>query len=115
MRHLPLSWCSALCILLVLLLYLTQFLENLKTSCFGVLLIFQYPYNIPLILTGGSMTVWLSAEVSRGATDTSCILQSHLPINSVDVEGTTLIAGSDNEAIYVVHQVLKKSLEDMVY
>ncbi|XP_050734390.1 nucleoporin Nup43-like [Eriocheir sinensis] len=66
-------------------------------------------------LPGGSVTVWLSSEVSRGATDTACILQSPLPINSVDVEGTTLIAGSDNEAIYVVHQVLKKRLEDMVY
>lgn len=68
-----------------------------------------------LILSGGSVTVWLSSEVSRGATDTTCILQSPLPINSVDVEGTTLIAGSDNEAIYVVHQVLKKRLEDMIY
>lgn len=72
-------------------------------------------YDHPLFFLGGSVTVWLGSEVSRGATDTACILQSPLPINSLDVKGTTLIAGSDNEAIYVVHQMLKKKVEDMVY
>ena len=67
------------------------------------------------VLPGGSVTVWLSSEVSRGATDTTCILQSPHPINSLDVEGATLIAGSDNEAIYVLGQVLKKRIDDMVY
>lgn len=72
-------------------------------------------YKGPQDVSGGSVTVWLGSEVSRGATDTTCILQSPLPINSLDVEGATLIAGSDNEAIYVVGQVLKKRLDDMVY
>ncbi|KAK8736313.1 hypothetical protein OTU49_004938 [Cherax quadricarinatus] len=57
--------------------------------------------------SGGSINVWLSSDVARGAIETvSVIPYSPLPINSVDVEGSTLIAGSDNEAIYMVRQVL---------
>ncbi|KAG0716159.1 Nucleoporin Nup43 [Chionoecetes opilio] len=66
-------------------------------------------------VSGGSVTVWLGSEVSRGATDTTSILQSPLPINSLDVEGPTLIAGSDSEAIYVLSDVLKKRNDSMVY
>ncbi|XP_042212319.1 nucleoporin Nup43-like isoform X2 [Homarus americanus] len=58
-------------------------------------------------LPGGSVTVWLSSDVARGAIDTTCVIpQSPLPINSIDVEGTTLIAGSDNEAIFTVRKVM---------
>ncbi|MPC66694.1 hypothetical protein E2C01_060846 [Portunus trituberculatus] len=76
--------------------------------------ILQHPFYFTSI-KGGSVTVWLGSEVSRGATDTTCILQSPLPINSLDVEGATLIAGSDNEAIYVLGQLLKKRIDDMMY
>ncbi|XP_071552971.1 nucleoporin Nup43 [Panulirus ornatus] len=56
---------------------------------------------------GGTVTVWLSSDVARGSIDTSSIIPgSLLPINSLDVEGSTLLAGSDNEAIYTVRQVL---------
>ncbi|XP_042868559.1 nucleoporin Nup43-like [Penaeus japonicus] len=57
--------------------------------------------------SGASITVWLSSDVARGAIDTTCIIpQSPLPINSLDVEGPTLIAGSDNESIYTVRNVM---------
>lgn len=60
-----------------------------------------------IMLTGGSVTVWLSSDVARGSIDTTCVIQSsQLPINSLDVEGSTLLAGSDNEAIYTVRQVM---------
>nr|XP_027213572.1 nucleoporin Nup43-like [Penaeus vannamei] len=56
---------------------------------------------------GASITVWLSSDVARGAIDTTCIIpQSSLPINSLDIEGPTLVAGSDNESIYTVRNVL---------
>ncbi|XP_037787495.1 nucleoporin Nup43-like [Penaeus monodon] len=56
---------------------------------------------------GASITVWLSSDVARGAIDTTCIIpQSSLPINSLDIEGPTLLAGSDNESIYTVRNVL---------
>ncbi|CAL4095267.1 unnamed protein product, partial [Meganyctiphanes norvegica] len=57
--------------------------------------------------TGSSVNVWLSADVARGVIDTSAVIPtSPLPINSLDVEGPTLLAASDNEAIYAVRQVL---------
>lgn len=69
------------------------------------------PTHVPFKSTreplGGSVTVWLSSDVARGAIDTTNVIpHSPLPINSLDVEGSTLVAGSDNEAIYTVRQVL---------
>lgn len=56
---------------------------------------------------GSSVTVWLNSEVAQGAIDTTCIIPvSALPINSLDVEGSALIAGSDNESIYTIRNVL---------
>ena len=44
--------------------------------------------------------------MARGDIDTTEITNSHLPLNSIDIEGSTLLAGSDLEAIFVVRNTL---------
>ncbi|KAK4311054.1 hypothetical protein Pmani_017433 [Petrolisthes manimaculis] len=65
------------------------------------------PYTPSRQHQGGSVTVWVSSAVGSGCVDTTAIIPpSPLPINSLDIDGTTLIAASDNEAIYTVRQVM---------
>ncbi|KAK3874053.1 hypothetical protein Pcinc_020977 [Petrolisthes cinctipes] len=65
------------------------------------------PYTPTRQHQGGSVTVWVSSAVCNGCVDTTSIIPpSPLPINSLDIDGTTLIAASDNEAIYTVRQVM---------
>ncbi|XP_066950405.1 nucleoporin Nup43 [Macrobrachium rosenbergii] len=56
--------------------------------------------------SGSSISVWLTSDVAQGIIDTTSIIPpSPLPINSVDVEGSVLIAGSDNEAVFTIRNV----------
>jgi len=46
---------------------------------------------------------WLQCDAAKHRLDIySLIPSSHLPINSLDVDGNTLLCGSDNEALYMV-------------
>ncbi|KAK7018683.1 Nucleoporin Nup43 [Halocaridina rubra] len=67
----------------------------------------QLPFKNTKQQSGPSISVWLSSEVAQGSIDTTCIIPvSHLPVNTLDVEGSVLIAGSDNEAIYTIRNVM---------
>ena len=55
----------------------------------------------------GSTQSWFSEDVKKGLIDAvNMIPTSHFPVNSLDVDGSTLISGSDNECIYVMNNVL---------
>uniref|UniRef100_A0A6A7FT18 Nucleoporin Nup43-like n=2 Tax=Hirondellea gigas TaxID=1518452 RepID=A0A6A7FT18_9CRUS len=55
----------------------------------------------------GLVTSWLDARVGRGEVSTTALLSSGpLPLNSLDVQADVLLAASDNEAIYVIRNVI---------
>ncbi|KAB7498013.1 Nucleoporin Nup43 [Armadillidium nasatum] len=50
---------------------------------------------------------WFSEDVKQGMLDAvSLIPASRLPINTLDIESETLLAGSDNESIFIIKNVL---------
>ncbi|XP_018010573.1 nucleoporin Nup43 [Hyalella azteca] len=56
---------------------------------------------------GGLVTSWLHPSVARGdVTTTALINAGPLPLNSVDVQGDVAVAASDNEALFVLRNLV---------
>jgi len=50
---------------------------------------------------------WLSSEAVKHKVEThSLVARQHLPVNSIDVVGHSVVFGGDNEAFYVLHNVI---------
>ena len=45
---------------------------------------------------------WLSSDISKNAKITS-LLDKSLPVNTLDIEGQTLVCGSDGETIFTMN------------
>ncbi|KAK6985520.1 nucleoporin Nup43, partial [Biomphalaria glabrata] len=53
---------------------------------------------------GAIVSPWLSLETSRHKLDISSLLPNKsLPVNSLDIDTSTLLCGTDSETIYSVH------------
>ena len=50
---------------------------------------------------------WLSSEAVKHKVEThSLVTKQPLPLNSIDVRGHSMVFGGDNEAFYVLHNML---------
>ena len=60
-----------------------------------------------MYVAGDAVTPWLQTGMTRGdVTTTSLLSAGPLPLNSVDVQADVLLAVSDNEALYVIRNVI---------
>uniref|UniRef100_A0A0B7A1P2 Uncharacterized protein n=2 Tax=Arion vulgaris TaxID=1028688 RepID=A0A0B7A1P2_9EUPU len=58
----------------------------------------------PSAKSGGITSPWLSLETSRHKLDIASLLPNKsLPVNSLDIESSTLLCGTDSETIYSIN------------
>ena len=90
----------------------------LQWSVRGLVLIkvlgsFKYVYtqfiagSQPIVPTPASGCVWLNSDAVKHRVETTSIMSRQpLPINSIDILGSSLLIAGDNEAIYLVENVV---------
>ena len=88
----------------------------LQWSVRGLVLVsgsFKYVYtqfiagSQPIVPTPASGCVWLNSDAVKHRVETTSIMSRQpLPINSIDILGSSLLIAGDNEAIYLVENVV---------
>ena len=57
--------------------------------------------------TGDTACPWLNSEAVKNRVETQSLMaRQPLPVNTIDVLGNSILVGGDNEAMYLVPNVL---------
>jgi hypothetical protein len=78
-----------------------------KKETFQLKLSFGFKGSQPVAPVSASGCVWLNSDAVKHRVETSTVMSRQpLPINSIDSLGSSLLVGGDNEAIYLVENLV---------